>query len=138
VRYYVFTRPDLVVRVEDGRRTPLAAEAPTTWSKPGPGRRAAAAVVLADALGSNPHLAVIRGFTSDVLDYYGTASELVLSAEEVHAWYHERGPELASSGTPSFTSLPQALAERDVELRAGPRPGWLAVYRTVHGEPDVT
>jgi hypothetical protein len=136
-RYYVLTRPDRVVRVEAGRPTLLASEASAVWSRPGPGRRAAAAAVLADALGSDPDAAVVHGFTRDVLDYYGTASQLVLSLEEVCAWYDERGPELVRSGAPSFRSLPQALAERDSELTAGPRPGWLAVYRTVHGEPDV-
>jgi hypothetical protein len=136
-KYYVFTRPDLVVRVEQGRRTALARGAATTWSRPGSGRRTAAAVVLADALGCDPDAAVVHGFTADVLDYYGTAAELVLSADEVYAWYDERGPELARSGRPAFTSLPEALAQRDSDLSAGPRPGWLAVYRTVHGEPDV-
>jgi hypothetical protein len=136
-KYYVLTRPDRVVRVEAGRPTPLAGEASTTWSRPGPGRRAAAAAVLADALGHEPHAAAVHGFTCDVLDYYGTASQLVLSIEEVCAWYSERGPELARSGARPFTSLPPALAERDSELSAGPRPGWLAVYRTVHGEPDL-
>ena len=96
-KYYVLTRPDRVVRIEAGRPTPLAVEASTTWSRPGPGRRAAAAAVLADALGRDPHAAVVHGFTCDVLDYYGTASQLVLSVEEVCAWYSERGPELAGA-----------------------------------------
>ena len=88
-------------------------------------------------MGTRPDASMVYGFTGDVLDYYGTAPELVLSAEEVRAWCRERGPELAKAGDAPFESLPQALAERDRELRAGPRPGWLAVYRTIHGEPQV-
>ncbi len=134
--YYVLSAPDQVVRYHEGRSTRLAPDVVTTWSGPGANRRAAAAAVLADARREPPSAAEVDGFARDVLDYYGTSSELVLSLEEVNAWYRDRGPELAAAAPPAFASLPEALAHRDRQLRGGPRPGWLAMYRTIHGPPE--
>lgn len=133
--HYVVAPPDTVERVSPRTRRVLLS---SPWAAVGSDRTAAAAVVLSDATGGPASRVLAAAFGNDVLSFPGHPQPVLIAVREVRAWCEERAPEVeAQAAARGPFSLPAFLAERDRELALGPRPGWLAVYRTVHGEPDL-
>lgn len=133
--HYVVSPPDTVERVSGPRRRVLLS---SPWAGVGGDRTAAAAVILGDAIGHVAPRALVPAFANDLLSFPGHPRQLLIAVREVCAWCEERASEVdAQAAARGPFSLPALLAERDRDLALGPRPGWLAVYRTVHGEPDL-
>lgn len=133
--HYVVSPPDTVLRVGDRTRRVLLS---SPWAGVGGDRTAAAAVILADATGHETRRPLVAAFANDLLSFPGHPQQLLIAVREVRAWCEERAPEVdARAAARGPFSLPALLAERDRDIAVGPRPGWLTVYRTVHGEPDL-
>jgi hypothetical protein len=132
--HYLLTPPDVLEAFGAEGRRELP---PATWARSGPECARAAATLLQDATGrpASPELAV--AFVSDVLDRLSAREPLVLTVAELSAWRLEREGEVAAGARRPMGSLGEMMAQVERDLMGGPRPGWLAMYRTVHGPPDI-
>jgi hypothetical protein len=138
--HYILVRPDAVWRTSAGSVARLQhPRIATLWSRPGPGRRATAAVLLRDATGFDAGPPVCAAFTREVLDHYYGERRFAIAVREVAAWRAEREADVEArvQATPVPRTLPEMLAFADAELKDGPWSSWLDVFRAVHGPPDL-
>jgi hypothetical protein len=136
---YVLEPPDRIER-RAGAETRSLERA--RWNDLGPGRAAAAALLLADATGRPGFEDLVRAFVLEVLAPLPGNVRFVIAVREVRAWREEREPEVVEAAeqrraVAHEVTLPKLLAQRDSDLARPPLATWLDVYRAIHGPPSI-
>jgi hypothetical protein len=158
--YYELAPPGQVDRVDpDGERTALQPVVEQwvgtgmTWGYGGSGPTNTANALLGDATRGTPsdigsreyaeQLVLSIAFVDDVVGDFDAGGGRI-AVREVQAWFAERAEEALSEWRKQRRDPDDLRASSEVQteefrrwLEGGPSSDWLAVFRTVHGDPDL-